>query len=144
MRYLALDLGERRVGVALSDATGMLARPLEVFKRSSRVADFAHVAELVQRHRAEALVVGLPLQLSGADGKRTAWTRDYSKALAKVVEVPIHLWDERLTTVEAEEIMLAQGKTPDKQWIDAVAAAVILQSFLDAHPKTQEVMIHDE
>ncbi len=131
------------MGVALSDATGMLARSLEVFVRASRVADFAHIAELVLRHRVEALVVGLPLQMSGADGKRTAWTRDYSKALAKVVEVPIHLWDERLTTVEAEEIMLAQGKAPDRRWIDAVAAAVILQSFLDAHHKTQEV-IHDD
>lgn len=132
------------MGVALSDATGTLARPLEVFARASRVADFAHVAELVQRYHAEALVVGLPLQMSGAEGKRTAWTRNYSKALAKVVEVPIHFWDERLTTVEAEGIMLAQGKTPDKTWIDAVAAAVILQSFLDAQHKNQEVINHDK
>lgn len=132
MRYLALDLGQRRVGVALSDSIGMLARPLEVFERASRVADFAHIADLVLQHHVEAMVIGLPLQMDGNEGTQAAWVRNYTKALTKHVDLPVHFWDERLTTVEAEEIMRAQGKIPGKDWIDAVAAAVILQSFLDA------------
>ncbi|HNT75967.1 MAG TPA: Holliday junction resolvase RuvX [Anaerolineae bacterium] len=132
MRYLALDLGRRRVGVAISDALGMLARPLEVFKRSSRVADFAHVAELVKAQGAETLVIGLPLQMDGSEGENIAWVREYSAAMEAAVGTPVEFWDERLTTVEAEDIMREQGKVPDKNWIDAVAAAVILQGYLDA------------
>ncbi len=132
MRYLALDLGRRRVGVAVSDALGMLARPLEVFKRSSRVADFAHVAELVKAQGAETLVIGLPLQMDGSEGENIAWVREYSAAMAAAVGTPVEFWDERLTTVEAEDIMREQGKVPDKNWIDAVAAAVILQGYLDS------------
>lgn len=132
MRYLALDLGDRRIGVAISDLSGLLARPLEVFARTSRVADFAHVADLIEAHKVEALVVGLPLNMDGSEGSQAAWVRDYTGALAATLSIPVDLWDERLTTVEAEEIARVQGKTPDKHWIDAVAAAVILQSYLDA------------
>ena len=131
MRYLCLDLGERYIGVAASDMSGMLARPLAVFERTSRVADFAHVAALIQEHNVAALVVGLPLRMNGSDGAHTAWVRDYSCALGEAVHRPVHLWDERMTTIEAEAIMRAQGKKPTKAWIDAVAAAVILQGFLD-------------
>ena len=136
MRYLCLDLGERRVGIAVSDVLGMLARPLEVFQRASRVEDFAHIAEVAQAHNVGAIIVGLPIQMDGTEGRQATWVRDYSQALAQVVALPIHFWDERLTTEEAKEIMYAQGKVPDKNWIDAVAAAVILQSYLDANDKT--------
>ncbi len=132
MRYLALDLGDRRIGIAISDRSGMLARSLEVLRRASRAADFAHIAALVAEHHAEAIVVGLPLNMDGTEGAQAAWVRDYSAALAETLDLPLHLWDERLTTVEAADIMRAQGRRADKQWIDAVAAAVILQSYLDA------------
>ncbi len=132
MRYLALDLGDRRIGVALSDRTGMLARSLEVLRRTSRAADFAHIAALVAKHHVEAIVVGLPLNMDDTEGAQAAWVRDYSAALAETLDLPLYLWDERLTTVEAADIMRAQGRRADKQWIDAVAAAVILQSYLDA------------
>ncbi len=133
MRYLALDLGDRRIGIAISDATGLIARPLEVMKRTSRAADFAHVAELIEKHDVETLVVGLPLNMDATEGPQAAWVRDYSAELAKVVECPLHLWDERLSTEDAEKIIHQQGKTvrQTKEWIDAVAAAVILQNFLD-------------
>lgn len=132
MRYLALDLGDRRIGVAVSDMSGMLARPLEVFKRTSRVADFDHVGTLVAQHCVAALVVGLPVSMDGSESQQTAWVRDYSAALAETLDIPLYLWDERLTTEEAAAIMRAQGKAPTKDWIDAVAAAVILQSYLDS------------
>ena len=132
MRYLCLDLGDRYIGVAVSDALGMIARPLEVFERTSRADDFAHVAALVKKHRALALIVGLPIQMDGVEGSQAAWVRDYSAELGETINVPVRLWDERLTTMEAEDIMRARGRKPTKEWIDAVAAAVILQSYLDS------------
>ena len=133
MRYLALDLGDRRIGVAISDTSGMLARPLEVFIRTSRVADFAHISDLIAQHEVGALVVGLPISMDGSEGRQAAWVRNYSAALAETLSIPLYLWDERLTTEEAIDIMRTQGKKPTKDWIDAVAAAVILQSYLDNH-----------
>jgi len=135
MRYLALDLGDRYIGIAISDLTGMLARPLEVMLRTSRAADFAHIGALVQKHHADAIVVGLPFNMDGTEGSQAAWVRDYSADLSKTLAIAIHLWDERLTTEEAADIMRAQGKRPTKDWIDAVAAAVILQSYLDAQAR---------
>lgn len=132
MRYLALDMGERRIGVAISDTLGMLARPLEIFHRTSRVADFAHISALIILHQVSAIVVGLPLNMDGSEGRQAAWVRDYSAALATALAIPVHLWDERLTSEEATDVLRAQGKSPTKGTIDAVAAAVILQSYLDA------------
>ncbi len=133
MRYLALDLGEKYIGVAISDTMGMIARPLEVFPRTSRVADFSHVRALISEHHVAALIVGLPIQMDGTEGSQAAWVRNYSAALAETLSIPLYFCDERLTTVEAEEIFRAQGKKPNKDWVDAVAAAVILQSYLNNH-----------
>jgi len=130
-RVLALDLGNR-VGVALSDPRGLLARPLLVFKRGSRQEDFTRIAHLVAEHQVEKVIVGLPLNMDGSEGPQAAWVRDYSAALAQALAVPVELWDERLTTVEAQEIFHAQGKRVDRSRLDALAAAVILQSYLDA------------
>ena len=133
LRALALDLGERRIGVAISDALGMVARPLEIFSRTSRKADFAHIGALVTAHQVDAVVVGLPLNMDGSEGRQAAWVRDYSADLAKTLTVPVHLWDERLTSEEAEDILRTQGKSTAKGTLYAVAAAVILQSYLDSH-----------
>ncbi len=132
MRYLALDLGDRRIGVAVSDSLGMLARPVEVFERRSRVADFEYIRTLIQHHKAEALVVGLPLNLNGTEGRQVAWVRDYTEALKDTLSVPIILWDERLSSEKAIDILRQQGRNPRTEPIDAVAAAVILQSYLDS------------
>jgi putative Holliday junction resolvase len=136
MRYLALDLGDRRIGIAISDTLGMIARPLEVLERTSRAADYAHYAALVAEHGVDLVVVGLPLNMDGTEGSRAAWARDYGGELAETVGVPVEMWDERLSTEEAADILRAQGKDPreERDWIDAVAAAVILQSYLIAHP----------
>ncbi len=134
MRYLALDLGDRRIGIALSDPLGMLARPLEVMERTSRAADYAHIAKRVAEYNVATIIVGLPLNMDGTEGSRAAWSRDYAAELAETVGVPVVMWDERLSTEEAAAILRAQGKRPGehKDGIDAVAAAVILQSYLDA------------
>lgn len=133
MRYLALDLGDRRIGVALSDPTGLLARPFMTLRRASRVEDFARIGALVAEQQVATVVVGLPLNLDGSDSQQTAWVRDYSAALAAALPVPVLLWDERLTSVEAAERLRARGKRPARQELDAAAAAVILQSYLEAH-----------
>lgn len=141
MRYLALDLGERRIGVALSDALGMVARPLEIFSRTSRKADFAHIGALVAAHQVDVVIVGLPFNMDGSEGRQAAWVRDYSAALAQTLAVPVELWDERLTSEEAEDILRARGKSATKGTVDAVAAAVILQSYLDTRHLDAQ---HDE
>ncbi len=130
MRYLALDLGEH-IGVAISDASGMVARPLEVFRRRSLEEDIAHLRALIAEHGVEAVIVGLPRNMDGTEGEQAAWVRAYSAALAEALPVPLRLWDERLTTHEAEAILRQQRRRRPRRWVDAVAAAVILQGFLD-------------
>lgn len=138
MRYLALDLGERHLGLALSDATGRLARPFRTLRRASRAEDFARLRALIVEQQVEAVVVGLPLNLDGSDSPQTAWVRDYSAALAAALPVPVELWDERLTSVEAAGRLREGGRRralrPGE--LDAAAAAIILQSYLDARQAT--------
>ena len=133
MRYLALDLGDRRIGVAVSDTLGIVARPVEVFERASRKEDFAYIGALIKAYEVDSLICGLPLNMDGTEGPQAEWVRDYSGALADTLSIPVLLWDERLTTEDAKEILHAQGKPIEKDWLDAVAAAVILQNYLDAH-----------
>jgi len=135
MRYLALDPGDRRIGVAISDTSGMLARPLSVFTRRSREQDQHHIQTLVAEHKVECLVIGLPLNMDGSEGHQAAWVRSYAGALEAALAIPVVFWDERLSTHEAIEIAHAQGRSAAKEWIDAVAAAVILQSYLDAQAR---------
>jgi putative Holliday junction resolvase len=135
VRALGLDLGAKRIGVAVSDRSGTIASPLTVLDRSgSRRDDHARIAALVRDEEAECVVVGLPLSLSGADGPAAQAARAEAERLATVVGVPVETHDERLTTVTAERSLSAAGvRGPARrQVVDKVAAAVILQSWLDA------------
>lgn len=136
-RILALDIGDRRIGVAVSDELGRLARPLLAITRASKREDFERIARLVAEHTAERIVAGHPRNLSGDEGPQAQRVRRYVEALAAVLPVPVALWDERLTTVEAQARLLAAGKRTlrgrDRGQLDAAAAAVILQDYLDAH-----------
>jgi len=124
----------------VSDTSGILARPLEVFVRRSHEQDQQHIRTLIAEHGVRCLIIGLPLNMDGSEGKQAAWVRSYAAALETAIEIPIVLWDERLTTHEAVEIAHAQGKSVDKNWVDAVAAAVILQSYLDAQARLATVV----
>lgn len=134
-RILALDVGEKRVGVAISDPLGIIARPLEVIQRSSKVEDFEAIGRLVAEHQVDLLLCGYPLSLDGDEGPQGRRIRRYAEKLAETLPVPVKLWDESHSTDKAHEIMISQDKksTPQqrRQWVDAVAAAVILQSYLD-------------
>jgi putative Holliday junction resolvase len=131
---MALDLGEKRIGVALSDETQLIARPVEVLPRTSRKADFARLAEIAARGKVGFLVAGLPHELSGAEGPLAPWIRDYTAALAAVLHLPYTFWDETFTSKRASATMRARGVTAREQRgkLDAVAAAFILQDYLDA------------
>jgi putative Holliday junction resolvase len=136
-RILALDLGDRRIGVALSDPTRMIAKPLLVIKRKSRFEDFSRLKEVVNSHSVEHLVIGLPVNLSGHEGQRAVWTRDYAVALSAFLQMEAELWDESFSTKDAEDSLRLRGISPRSQRsrIDAIAAALILQSYLDSHQK---------
>ncbi|OQY24917.1 MAG: Holliday junction resolvase RuvX [Chloroflexi bacterium] len=132
MRVLALDPGERRVGIAISDPTGAVARPLQTLARKSKEEDFAAIAALVAEHDVELVVIGRPLSLDGTEGPQARRAARYGLALAEHLPVPVVSWDERFTTAEAEEIICQnRGKKRGKDELDAIAAAVILQRYLD-------------
>ena len=133
MRYMALDLGSQYIGIALSDTLGMIARPLKVIRRTSRVNDYKIYNQLVVEYNVQAIIVGLPFNMDGSEGRQAKWVRDYIQEFTQTTTIPITLWDERLTTEMASEILRDNNKQPTKANIDAVAAAVILQSYLDAH-----------
>ncbi len=137
---LGIDTGERRIGVALSDELRMLATPLTVLQRQPRglapVLDA--LAEIVHRENVRAMVIGLPLNADGSEGPQARRARDFARVAERVVGVPVTLWDERLSTREAEAIVRAQGRNlrrvRQQGELDAVAAAAILQDYLDHHP----------
>jgi putative Holliday junction resolvase len=138
MKAVGLDLGERRIGVAVSDRAGTLASPWAVIERSGeRGTDHARVAALVAEVGAERVVVGLPLSLQGTEGPAARAAREEAEALAQVVGVPVEVADERLTTVTADRALRAGDRRRDRsasrrrRVVDQVAAAVMLQAFLD-------------
>ncbi len=133
MRVLALDPGERRIGIAISDPTGAVARPLQTLVCKSKKEDFDTIASLVAEHEAGLVVVGQPLSLDGTEGPQARQVARYALALADRLAVPVIPWDERFTTTAAAEILSQNRKKRSKGDLDAVAAAVILQSYLDSH-----------
>jgi putative Holliday junction resolvase len=139
MRTLALDVGDRRVGVAVSDESGSIASPLTVVRRASKVEDFARIARLAREQRVEGVVVGHPLNADGSAGSQAQQVERYAAALEEALrseglDLTFILWDEYLSTQQARAVMIAAGrKAKDRRArIDAVAAAVILQDYLDA------------
>ncbi|MCP4539946.1 MAG: Holliday junction resolvase RuvX [Chloroflexi bacterium] len=138
MRILGLDVGDRRVGVAISDPSGTVVRPLPTLMRGSREEDKVAIAALVEEYKVELIVVGQPLSLDGTEGLQARRVARYALVLTEDLDVPVVSWDERYTTVAAKEI-LSQNRSKkkkkrarDKGQVDAIAAAVILQSYLDS------------
>lgn len=135
-RILALDVGEKRIGVAVSDPLQILARPLTVIRRAARTEDFSRIRRLVEEHGVIQIICGYPLSLDGTEGPQGRRVRRYAEALDEALTPPIVLWNESYSTVEADIVM--QTTRPNlsprerREWVDAVAAAVILQSYLNA------------
>ncbi len=131
-RLLALDVGDRRIGVAVSDPLGVTARPLLTLERKRAADDVAAVAQLVSEWEARILIVGHPLLPSGDRGEQALRVEAFVRRLKRAVDVPVSLWDESYTTVAALERMKARGVSEDdiRQRIDAEAAAVILEEWM--------------
>lgn len=133
-RLLALDVGDRRIGIAVSDELALTAQGVTTLHRKSWAVDLAEIARLVETWNAEAVVVGLPLTLEGTVGPRTQIVHAFMTRLESAVSVPIVAWDERFSTVAAERVLLDAdlSRAKRKQVIDKTAAVIILQHYLDA------------
>jgi putative Holliday junction resolvase len=132
VRALGIDLGSKRIGLATSDSSGTLASPYSVLKRRSRRADHQAIAQIVESEEVEIVVVGLPLTLNGERGQAAQAAIAEAEQLATVVGVPVELHDERLTTVTAANYLREVPGPRRRTMIDAAAAAVILQSWLES------------
>ena len=133
-RIMGLDVGTRTIGLALSDTRLVIASPLETIRRRRFREDTAALFALVERHNVGGLVIGLPLSLGGGDSSRTQSVRQFARNLLALRDMPAALWDERLSTAAVTREMIAHDMTRKRraEIVDRVAAAYILQGFLDA------------
>ncbi|HEY2492795.1 MAG TPA: Holliday junction resolvase RuvX [Paenibacillus sp.] len=134
MRIMGLDYGDRRIGVAVSDAFGWTAQGLEVIERRREGAEFDRIAEIVREHEVSEIVVGLPKNMDGTVGFRGQICIDFADKLKELLSLPIHLRDERLTTVSAEKTLIEAdvSRKKRKKVVDMMAASLILQNYLDS------------
>lgn len=132
-RVLGVDPGERRTGLAVSDDTGLLARPLAVVRKSSLREMVDAVAAIAEREGVEEIVVGLPISLSGELGPQARRSLRFAEALRQAVRVPVSMWNEQFSTLEAQRRMIEAGRRRKarQELLDAAAAAVLLQDYLD-------------
>lgn len=140
MRLMGLDYGSRTVGVALSDELLVTAQPREIIRRDreSKIRKtLARIEELIVAENVKAVVCGLPLNMDDSAGERAQRAQEFAEMVHRRTGLPVYLQDERLTTVESDEIMDAAGIRPGdrKQYVDMIAAGIILQEYMDNHPE---------
>lgn len=137
MRILGLDFGTKTTGIAISDPMGITAQGIEIFRRTDPYnlgATINRIKELCTDYKVEKIVLGLPKNMNNTIGERGEHTLKFKEKLEKALEIPVVLWDERLTTVSAENMLISAdvSRQKRKQVIDKVAAVIILQNYLDA------------
>jgi putative pre-16S rRNA nuclease len=133
-RILGLDVGSRRIGLAVSDPLGITAQGLETIRRRNKRADFQHLEELIQKYQVQELVVGYPLRMSGAEGIQAEKMQRFADELRQRFRLPVHLWDERLTSAQANRLLRETDMSIKRRGevVDRMAAVLILQSWMDA------------
>lgn len=133
-RIMGLDVGDRRIGVAVSGALGLTAQPVLTLVRSNRRQDLKSLQRLIRKYDCSAIVVGNPLYMSGDQSPQAAKAQAFAQMLREETGLPVHLWDERLTTTEAHRHLHAAGRAgvEHKAVVDQVAAVLILESYLEA------------
>ena len=133
-RILAIDYGSRRMGLAVSDPLGITAQGIETLQRRNKRADFSHLARIVRQYQVQEIVLGYPLRMSGEAGTQSAKVSDFAEELRQKFQLPVHLWDERLTSAEANRLLKEAELSIQKraEAVDRMAAVLILQSFLQA------------
>jgi len=143
MRYLGLDLGSKTLGLSISDKTGLIASDYKVLRYNDINALINDLLLVIKEERVEGLVLGYPLNLNGTISDRCKLTLEFKEMLEPMIDIPIYLQDERLTTVEANRILISNGTRRDKRKkvVDKIAAVLILQTFLD---KNREVSLNGD
>jgi putative Holliday junction resolvase len=133
MRVIGLDIGEKRIGVALSDTLGIMAGALTVIERATDEAAVKQIINLTRENEVERIVVGMPRSLDGTLGKQAQTVQSFADLLEKSIDIPVITWDERLSTVAADRTLLEMGmkRNKRKKHRDSLAAAFILQGYLD-------------
>ena len=145
MRILALDVGGRRMGLAVSDDLGLTAQGLPTLKRTKPSSDLKHIKHLVKEYAAKMIVVGLPRNMNGSIGAQANIVLDFIEDLKrKIPGTPVVPWDERLTTREAERVLLEAdlSRSKRKKKVDQVAAVLILQNYLDSPASSRDNLSH--
>jgi putative holliday junction resolvase len=134
MRVLAIDHGTKRMGVALSDPTGIIAQPLEFIPAEPFSAFLARLKELLREKEVELMIVGMPRNMDGTYGPAAAKVQEFVAVLKENIVIPIRTWDERLTSTQANRMLIQANvrRQERKERVDAAAAAILLQSFLDS------------
>ncbi|WP_054958105.1 Holliday junction resolvase RuvX [Paenibacillus dakarensis] len=134
MKIMGLDYGDRRIGVALSDVFGWTAQGLEVIDRRREGIELERITALVKEHEVSEIVVGLPKNMNGTIGPRGEICMEFAEVLRASLCLPVHLWDERLSTVSAERTLVEAdvSRKKRKQVVDKMAASLILQNYLDS------------
>ena len=138
MRFMGLDVGKARIGVAVSDETGLIARGIATLHRTNAKKDFETLARLVEENQVGHVVVGNPLNMDGTVGKQSLHMHRFAERLRFAASVEVSLWDERLSSFAAEQLLIERGRhwSKRKQELDKLAAVVILQGFLDHQNST--------
>jgi putative Holliday junction resolvase len=133
-RILALDVGKRRIGVAISDGLGLTAQGLATLERANKNADYAALARLAAERSVTLFLVGYPVHMSGKEGAQVEWVKGFAAGLTERTGIPVKFWDERLTTVEAGRVLRSSGISIEKRGraVDRLSAVLLLQSYLDA------------
>lgn len=134
MRYLGLDLGSRRLGISMSDKTGLIASSYKVITHNEEYDKLiVDIVNIVKENNVDGIVLGLPKNMNNSLGEKAELSMDFKTKLEGVLDIPVYLEDERLSTVEAHNVMISEGarRSKRKENVDAVAATIILQRFLD-------------
>ncbi len=132
-RILALDVGKRRIGIAVSDPLGITAQGLQTLERVNPRRDYAALAILAREHGVSLILVGNPIGMSGREGRQAEYVRRFAEGLAERIGLPVKMWDERLTTAEASRVLRESGIGIEKRAraVDRLSAVLILQNYLD-------------
>lgn len=133
-RILALDLGKKRIGLAISDPLGITAQGLPNLVRTNKRADLAALAQLIAEREVGRILLGNPINMRGTEGRQSGWVHEFAGALEKYTGLSVKLWDERLTSVEAGRVLRSSGISIEKRAaaVDRLSAVILLQSYLDS------------
>jgi len=133
-RILALDLGKRRIGLAISDPLGITAQWLPNLVRVNKRSDLEAIERLAREREASLILMGNPVNMGGLEGRQSGWVREFGEALGRRAGLPVRYWDERLTSVEAGRVLRASGVSIEKRAaaVDRLSAVILLQSYLDS------------